>query len=69
MGNSEAALRTIFADPPLVEATPGESEEGRRVAEAQEIHVVVMDWGAKVACGRSEPSSIVAEGPAEARAA
>lgn len=43
IGGSEATLRKLFTEPPAVEHRPGDAEDVMMVAEANELHVVVLD--------------------------
>ena len=56
IGNSEAQLRTLFTSPPPVEARPGDADDVHAVAEANELHVVVLDEFDAIARQRGDGS-------------
>ena len=54
VGSSEQQLRTIFTTPPKVPARPGDAEDVMMVAEANEVHVIVLDEFDAIARQRSD---------------
>ena len=53
VGSSEAQLRQIFTSPPQVPPRPGDAADVMMVAEANELHVIVLDEFDAIARRRS----------------
>ena len=54
VGSSEAQLRQIFTSPPQVPPRPGDAADVMMVAEANELHVIVLDEFDAIARRRSD---------------
>jgi vesicle-fusing ATPase len=56
IGGSEAQLRKLFTEPPPVEHRPGDASDVMMIAEANELHVVVLDEFDAIARQRGDGS-------------
>ena len=54
VGSSEAQLRQLFTSPPQVPPRPGDAADVMMVAEANELHVIVLDEFDAIARRRSD---------------
>mmetsp|Transcript_27565 Transcript_27565/g.75015 ORF Transcript_27565/g.75015 Transcript_27565/m.75015 type:complete len:485 (+) Transcript_27565:795-2249(+) len=57
VGSSEAQLRNLFTDPPRVKHRVGDAEDDMMFAEANELHVIVLDEFDSIARRRSDGRS------------